>query len=57
MFDVIGENQGRVGFAQFMNYMFLMLDNDQFKKTEFIFKLICPIDGDKFTFNDLFEFY
>ena len=40
-----------------MNYMFLMLDNDQFKKTEFIFKLICPIDGDKFTFNDLFEFY
>ena len=50
------DHSGLIDFIEFMKYIFLLLEGDKFKKTEFIFKMIA-LEKSSFNYQDLTKFY
>ena len=50
------DHSGLIDFMEFMKYIFLLLEGDKFKKTDFIFKMI-SLEKNVFNHEDLTNFY
>ena len=51
------DNNKKISFNEFMKYIFLLLDGSKYKKSQFIFEMICSKNKDFFEFEDLLNFY